>query len=252
MQAIGRYVYGLDAVGFGICAFIWPAFRQREQIGALAGLPHHEIFPYIIGAVSVIGGVAILSAAGMRAGSLAIGALFSVFAVLAIPAIVAQPRVYNGYNAFFEQLAFVSGAMILYARATSGTRSGLARAGVYAFALCLISFALEQWFYLSATASLVPKSIPPSQTFWAVATTVAFALAGIAMLIGRMALLAVRLTAAMLVGFALLVWLPALIATPHSFVTWSEALETVGITATACIVAGSLGRSRRGGRRRAF
>src|SRR6185437_5344214 len=103
--------------------------------------------------------------------------------------------------------------------------------------ICVVSFALEQLFYLSSTASLVPKWIPPGQMFWAIATTSAFALAAIA-------LLASRLNTAMLLGFLLLVWLPALSANPHSFVNWSEGLETLAIAASAWIVADFLGRRR--------
>ncbi|MGB8522814.1 MAG: hypothetical protein WCD43_07600, partial [Candidatus Acidiferrales bacterium] len=75
-----------------------------------------------------------------------------------------------------------------------------------------------------------------------IATTAAFALAAIALLTGFQSLLASRLTIAMLVGFLLLVWLPALFADPHNFGNWSEALETFAITASACLVADYLAR----------
>jgi uncharacterized membrane protein YphA (DoxX/SURF4 family) len=112
-----------------------------------------------------------------------------------------------------------------------------ARIGYYSFGICVLSFALEQLFYLSETAGLVPKWIPPGQMFWAIATTVAFALAAVALLTGFMALLASRLTTAMILGFGLLVWLPALFADPHNSVNWSESTETLAIAASAWIVA---------------
>jgi hypothetical protein len=49
------------------------------------------------------------------------------------------------------------------------------------------------------------------------------------------------LTAAMLVGFALLVWVPALFADAHSFLNWTESVETLGIAGCAWIVAEFLG-----------
>jgi hypothetical protein len=113
----------------------------------------------------------------------------------------------------------------------------LVQFGYYSFGVCVVSFTLEQLFYLSETASLVPKWIPPGQMFWAMATTAAFALAAIALLTGFMALLASRLTTAMIVGFGLLVWLPALFADHHSFMNWSEGTETFAIAASAWIVA---------------
>jgi uncharacterized membrane protein YphA (DoxX/SURF4 family) len=183
-----------------------------------------------------------------RAGATALGALYLVFALLGVPPIVAHPLVYNNFGNFFEQFSLFSGTLILYAwtgpRATART-ARLARIGYYSFAICLISFALEQLFYLSATASLVPKWIPPGQVFWAIATTAAFALAAIALLTGFAARLASRLTTAMLVGFGLLVWLPALFADTRSLDNWSEGIETLAIAATAWIVMDFLSGRRR-------
>ena len=80
--------------------------------------------------------------------------------------------------------------------------------------------------------------------FWAMATTAAFAVAAIALLTGFMARLASQLTTAMILGFGLLVWLPALFADRHSFLNWSESMETLGIAATAWMVADFLSHRR--------
>jgi hypothetical protein len=61
---------------------------------------------------------------------------------------------------------------------------------------------------------LVPKWIPPNQTFWAILTTIAFALAAIAILINCQARLAMRLMTLMLALFGVVVWIPRLIARP--------------------------------------
>ena len=52
--------------------------------------------------------------------------------------------------------------------------------------------------YRHDTAALVPKWIPPNQMFWTILTTIAFALAAIAILINRQARLATRLMTLML------------------------------------------------------
>jgi hypothetical protein len=107
--------------------------------------------------------------------------------------------------------------------------------------MCSVSFALEQAFYPQPTVSLVPKWIPPGQMFWAVATTVFFALAAVALVANRMALLAARLLTFMLVMFGLIVWVPLVIAGPHSHTNWSEIAETFAIAGTAWILADLLG-----------
>lgn len=231
--SLGRYVFGLAAIGSGACALVW------DNFDALGNVPHRGILIYIFATVLILGGVAVQWLRTARAGAVAIGAVYFIFALVALPLIIRHPLVYNNFGNFFEQFSFVSGAVILYARSgpVATARAGrLAQFGYYSFGICVVSFMLEQLFYLAATAGFVPKWIPPGQMFWAIVTTVAFALAAIALLTGLMALLASRLTTAMIVGFLLLVWLPALFADRHSFMNWSEATETLGIAASAWLV----------------
>jgi uncharacterized membrane protein YphA (DoxX/SURF4 family) len=245
--SLGRYVYGLAAIGSGICALVWHGFNNWPLIKTLVDVPHREILTYIVATFEVLGGVAVLWPRTARAGAVALGTIYLIFAVLGVPLIIKHPLIYNGFGNFFEQFSFVSGALILYACSGPIAMARTARAaqiGYYSFGICLVSFALEQLFYLSETASLVPKWIPPGQMFWAIATTAAFALAAIALLTGFMARLASRLTTAMIVGFGLLIWLPALFADPHSFLSWSEGVETLGIAGSAWIVADFLSHRR--------
>jgi hypothetical protein len=237
----GRYVYGLAAIGFGICALVWHDFA------AIGNLPHRRILIYIAATVEILGGTAIQWPKMARTGAVALGSIYLLFALLGAPLILAHPLVYNGYGNFFEQLSLASGAVLLCAsfRPAAATRTTrLAQLAYYSFAICVVSFALEQLFYLSETASLVPKWIPPGQMFWAIATTIAFALAAIALLTGVMARLAAQLTTAMIVSFELLTWLPILFAHPHSFFNWSESMETLAIAATAWMVADFLDKRR--------
>jgi len=238
-QTLGRFGYGAAAIGFGVCGLIWPAFERWPLIGALGSVPHREVLPYLIAAVEILGGIAILVPRTVRLGAVALGAVYLTFCVLAFPSIVAHPLVYYGYGNFFEQLSFVAGATIVYACCGKTTRATtrLAWTGYYAFGLCVLSFALEQAFYISQTASAVPKWIAPGALFWAWLTTAAFALAAIGLLARLMPRLAARLTAAMIAAFGLLVWVPALVTGPHVLANWTESAETLGIAAVAWIVA---------------
>ena len=240
--SLGRYVYGLAAIGSGICALVWHDFN------ALGDVPHREILTYIVATLEILGGVAVQWPRMARAGAVVLGTIYFVFALLeGVPLILEHPLAYGGYGNFFLPFSLVSGAVILYAcsgEIVSTRTARLAMIGYYSFGICVVSFTLYQLFYLSVTASLVPKWIPPGQIFWAMATTAAFALAAIALLTGFMALLAARLTTAMIVGFGLLTWLPALVAVPHSFWNWSEFTETLTIAASAWIVADFLGHRR--------
>ena len=110
--------------------------------------------------------------------------------------------------------------------------------------ICAASFTLEQAIYLGATANFVPKWLLPTQMFWAVTTTVLFALAAVALLTNRMAVLATRLLTTMLVIFGLLVWVPLILSDPHNHTDWSETAETFAIAGAAWILTDLLGEYR--------
>ncbi len=241
--SLGRYVYGLAAIASGISGFVWHDFSNWHQIKALADSPHCGILTYIVATIEILGGVAVQWPRTARAGAIALGAIYFAFALLAIPLIIKQPLVYNSFGNFFEQYSLATGAMILYTCTGSiaPAKKSLAQFGYYSFGVCVISFGLEQLFYLSATVGFVPKWIPPGQMFWAITTTAAFFLAALALLTGIMSRLAAQLNTAMIVGFGLLVWLPALIANPHSFGNWSEGMLSLAIAGSAWIVADFLG-----------
>ena len=237
---------------FGILGFVWRDVNLWRQIIPIGKVPHPEMFLYIAAAIQLFGGLAIQWAPARRVGAFSLGSIYSIFALLLVPEIIARPLTYNSWGNFFEHFSLVSGALIVFGaagpnnregapranpeRLTEGKESnGLARIGYVSFGICVISFALEQLAYLSATASLVPKWIPPGQMFWAVTTTIAFALAAIAILFGG-ALLASRLLTVMLISFGLLVWLPIVIAHPHTLFNWTESAETLAIAGVALIV----------------
>jgi uncharacterized membrane protein YphA (DoxX/SURF4 family) len=235
----GRRVYGLAAVAFGIITLVWHDFNNWQQIRALGNVSHREVLVYIAAAIEIFGGVAIQWTRMARVGAFALGSIYLIFALLWVPQIVAQPRVFDRWGNFFEQFSLVSGALIVYGSlspSNSERSATTTRFGYIFFGICVISFTLEQLFYLSGTASFVPKWIPPGQMFWAMTTTIALALAAIALLSGRSALLASRLLTVMLIGFGLLVWLPAPFFDPHKMVSWAGNAQNLAITGAAWIV----------------
>ncbi len=233
-NSLVRNVFGLALICSGLCALVWHNYAM------LPAIPHRGTFIYIFAVIEVIAGIAVQFPGTARAGAGALGAIYLIFCLLGVPLIMKGPLVYNNYGGFFEEFSFVAGALIVYACSggiESARKNIWGQIGYYSFALCLISFALEQAFYFAPTVGLVPKWIPPGQKFWAIATTVAFVLAGLALLTGIMAQLAARLNTVMLLAFGVVVWLPLLYANPHDFSNWSETAETFAITASAWVVA---------------
>ena len=240
----GRHAYGVAAIVFGATALLWHDINKWPEIQAFASPPYLVAIFYVAAAALVVGGIAIQWRAIAKPGALALGAVYLLFAILWIPGIIRAPLIYNSWGSVFEQFSIFSGAVIAYSSlASSGSSSAerVGRIGRLFFGISAVSLTLEQAVYLHNTADLVPKWIPPGQMFWAVTTTIAFALAAIAILSGRQALLASRLLTAMLLLFGILIWIPMLFADPHSHVNWSESAVTLAIAGVAWILADYLG-----------
>lgn len=240
---LGRHVYGAAAIVFGALALYWHDLKTWEQLQGLGYGPYGSIAVYVAAVATIGGGIAIQWRRTAQLGAVVLGAFYLVCAVFCIPHIVRAPLIYNTWGNFFEQFSIFSGALIVYAGLASGQPAWAARAteiGRILFGICVVSFTLEQAFYMSATAGFVPKWIPLGQMFWAILTTIAFALAAIAILSGRQALLASRLLTAMLVVFGVVIWLPALFADPHSHFNWAENTINLAIAGVAWILADRL------------
>jgi hypothetical protein len=233
-------VFGLAALAYGVITLAWPGYYDWLALHWSA--PASLVFAYAASAAQIVGGAAITFRRTEKAGAAILSAVYLVIALLAVPRIVAAPRTYDPWGDFFEQFSLATGAAIAYARSGSllAPRTLLSSARML-FSLCVASFALEQVTFLDATASLVPKWLPPSQMFWALATTVLFAFASLALLSGRFALLSTRLLTLMLVSFGVLVWVPVLFSDPHTHSNWTETAETFAIAGAAWILADLLG-----------
>jgi hypothetical protein len=222
-------VFGVAALAFGLITLAWQEYNGWH-------LPRYIVYP--AAAAGIFGGAAIQFRRTAKTGAAVLGAVYLASALACVRGIAATPQIYNSWGNFFEQFSLVTGAAIVYARLSSA-RSGetLNRTGRILLGLCAASFGIEQAVYLCATAKLVPKWLPPTQMFWAVTTTVLFALAAVALLTNRMALLATRLLTMMLLMFGLLVWVPLLISDAHNHTSWSETAETFAIAGAAWILA---------------
>jgi hypothetical protein len=226
---LGRHLFGVAALAFGLIVLAWHEYNGWR-------LPRYIVYP--AAAAGIFGGAAVQFRRTAKTGAAVLGAVYLVSALACVPQIVATPRIYISWGNFFEQFSLVTGAAIAYARLSSAwSGEMLHRIGRILLGTCAASFALEQAFYLHTTAKLVPKWIPPTQMFWAVTTTVLFALAAVALLSNRMALLAARLLTMMLVLFGLLVWVPLLLSDLHNHTNWSETVETFAIAGAAWILA---------------
>ena len=235
----GRIMFGASAVLFGVIALLWHDADTWQELHHILTLPFGLTIGSGLMIAQIAGGIGIQFPRTTRLASVILGIVYLLFSLACIRGIVAAPTVYAQYGSFFEQFSLLCGAIALYA----ATEPSAARAILFGrmarlgLGVCAISFTLAQIVYLRFTATLVPKWIPPSQMFWAVLTTIAFALAAIAILINRRARLAMRLMTLMLALFGLLVWVPLLVTHPQNHGNWSEFTLTFLMTGAAWVVA---------------
>ena len=237
MPPASRLAFGFSTLMFGAVSILWresDLWRHARALGAPIGTTLAWMCAAFVcaGGLMLIGGRGALGAKLLAAGGL-------LLTLSCVTDIARAPATFASYIDFFELFAIVCGAAAVSAELTPNRRDGsqlslFARVG---FGCCNLSYAAAQVVFFAFTASLIPAWIPGASA-WTVLTTVAFALAGVAMVIGRTQILALRLDAAMLALFALLVWAPRVGAKP-SFENWSELMLTCVIAAAAWAIAHS-------------
>ena len=220
----GRIVFSVSAVLFGVIALMWYDPDTWQTLSQIWSLPFGTMIGGCLMTAQIAGGIGMLYPRTAHLASIVLIVVYLLFCLACIPGILAAPAVYVHYGSFFEQFSLLSGAIALYAATEANAARAVAfgRVARLGIGVCAISFTLSQIFYLPVTAQLVPKWIPPGQSFWAALTTIAFGLAAIAILINRKARLALRLLTLMLALFGVLVWVPRLIAHPEVHRNWSE------------------------------
>ncbi len=235
----GRLIFGGSAVLLGAIALLWHDTDTWQTLSELWKLPSGVTIGGCLMFAQIAGGIGIPSPRTARWASILLAVVYLLFSLACLPGVIAAPKKYEGYGSFFEQFSALCGAVALCAvTASSGAwKAALSRVARFGLGLCAVSFTLGQIFYFRLTASLVPKWIPPNQKFWAILTTVAFALAAIAILLNRQARLAAGLMTLMLALFGVLVWIPHLVAHPQAHFNWSEFGLTFLIAGAAWMVA---------------
>jgi hypothetical protein len=236
----GRIVLGASAVLFGVIALMWHDSDTWQNLQHIWSLPFGALIGGCLMVALIAGGIGTQYPRTARLASVVLGVVCLCFSLACIPDIIAASNSYERYGgSFFLFFSLLCGAIALYAATEANAARGVAfgRLARLGLGVCAISFALGQALLPGETASLVPKWIPPSQMFWAILTTVAFAIAAIAILMNRQARLAIRLMTLMLALFGVAVWVPRLIAHPKAHFNWSECVLTFLVTGAAWVVA---------------
>ena len=245
--AFGWRAYGLGAIALGVACLASADFVVAQPLPQ--GFAHREALAFATAALLIVAGAAVEWRRATACGATAIAVFYAIVLLwMDVPATVANRAVYGIYSSVAEQVAMLAGAVIVYAASAriDATRADrLTRWSRRAFGVCALLFGGAHFVYMGLTTPLVPKFLPPSQAFWAIATGLAHIAAGLAILVGVRARLAAILLTAMYAAFTPLVHLPLLLADPANHANWAENAINLALTGVAWVVADSFGPTKR-------
>ena len=255
----GVYVYAAGSIATGLLDLIWRDFEAAHQpIQALGShIPGREILACITALWLIAGGAVILWRRTARLGAWALAAIYLIFAVFWLPRFYTAPHALGLSIPLLiallvgvaQQLILVAAAVIVHASVAPRDSLRQLRVPVlvrWIFGLASIDFGLAHLTGVQEVAAMVPKWMPFGGNFWAILTGIAFALAGIAILLGILDVLAARLLALMLLVFSVLVLAPGPFAHPRNHVAWGSNAYNLAAVGAAWIFAESIGSRRRG------
>jgi hypothetical protein len=250
MIPLGARFYGLAAVLLGLVGLAWGDFAAVWQ-PVPADWPARTALAYVWAGLFVAGGLMLQVRRTAPIGALLVAALFIPFFLLWAKRVMGFPQILGTWSGFAEEVLFILGGIAAWlccvVTASEPEERRLSRTVRRVFGLCLLVFAAAHVVYVRETAALVPAWLPPGTHFWAYATGLCHALAGIALVSGIQALLAARLLTLMFAGFGLLVWLPQLFAPQLSgtpaHMAWAGNAINLVLTAAAWALADMLART---------
>lgn len=238
--ALGMVSLGVLALVYFRLAMVWYSIPDWVPLGGAVTLAS--------GLIMLGSGIGLLFERSARRSACLLLPYLIIWLLLRVVELVRDPLTAVLWENAAEMAALVAGAWIVVAgRDGLGDSSNWAwvtgargmRGARVLFALALVAFGASHFAYVEQTAALVPAWLP-FRSGWAYLTGAAHCAAGIGILFSILPQLAATLEASMLSLFTVVVWVPAILATPTSMPLWTEIAVSLGVTAGAWVVAGSL------------
>ena len=247
-DGFGWRVYGLGVIALAAVCLGWGGFDPGQPVPGT--FPGRTGLALAAAAFMLAAGAAVEWRRTAAWGAAALATYYALVVVIWMNGrvVLAHSAEFGAYSGAAEQLAIAAGGLIVCAgsaRIEAKLAARLTRLGQAVFGLCAILFGGAHFFYMSLTAPLVPKWLPPTQEFWAYATGIGHIAAGVAILAGVQGRLAAILLTVMFACFGLLVHAPMAVADPSSHMIWAENALNLALTGVAWVVADSFSRPRR-------
>lgn len=230
-ESWGRWVFAAGLVGCGVAGIVYRNVLVYETLDAHSRFG--SLFSVLTGLLLVAAGLGLVSRFKAPASWVALVVLL-LWDLLVTGTEVVQAPLNEG--AWLDLGMATMVAVAAWLLVGSGRRLRTART---IFGLALFPVGLSHFFFWQISLSLVPAWVP-APAFWVALVGVAHAAAGLGVLFGVLPRLAAMLEAGQLLVFAILVWLPRVIAKPSVQFNWTEMLGTLLIGGAAWVMADAL------------
>ena len=228
--------YALGAILLGVVGIVFQDFARQWQ-GVPDGIAMRMPLVYLSAALLLIGGGALLARRTERMGALLLTVFYGFWVIaLHLPRALGSWKHIGAWNAPAEITYMAMGALALCAAGPGTLRLRLSLVARLLAGVSALVFGLAHFNYIKFTADFVPAWIPPTQVFWAWATGVGHFAAGVALVSGIQARLAVTVHAAMMGSFVVLVHIPRLIANPEKHEEWIMLGVSSSLTGAAWLI----------------
>jgi uncharacterized membrane protein YphA (DoxX/SURF4 family) len=238
---LGLYAYALAAIFLGVLGLVTADFAtQWQNVGP--NVPLRVPLAYLTAVIELAGGIALFIPRTARAAALILTVVYSIFTLIWVPQSFQNLGNYDPIGNVFEEFSLVAGGLVLWAT-FSPEGSSIARRRSFfmlLFGICPISFGIVHIKDMPGLLGAIPAWLPPSQMFWAYATTLGFFASAVAILTGILAPLAARLLTAEIVVFELLFWIPNVTAAPGNHFNWAGNAISIAIAGASWVVADSI------------
>jgi uncharacterized membrane protein len=245
---LGEVIFAVSFAGFGVLSLISGDFELLWKLFP-AWIPWREAIADASGLMLLAGGLGMLLPRTARLATLVITVNVLLWLLLlGFPRVVAHPANELMWLNFGQNLMLVTGGWTLLGSfagqgggpvVRSATNARGLRLALVLYAIALPMVGLSHFVYVKLAEAAVPTWLP-YHTGFAYLTGAAHIAAGLGILFGVLPRLAATAEAAMISIFTLLVWIPAIVASPATREPWMEFFITVTCAGAAWAIAGSL------------
>src|SRR3954466_4677614 len=205
--AYGWRVWGFGIMALGAVCLAFGDFHPGQPVPK--DFPARTELAYAVAVFMLVAGAAVEWRRTLPWAAAAITAYWLLVVVILMNGRVwlAHYAEFLPYESTAIQVAILAGGLIVYANVAkidAALAARLTRIAQILFGVCALVFGTAHFVYMSLTAPLVPKWLPPSQEFWGYATALFHIAGGLAILTGVKARLGAILLTAMYALFSVM------------------------------------------------